>query len=83
MGTVVANDPQTRKENMAKAKPPAGLCESLRQAIRDSGLTQYRVAKLAGLEPGTIYRFLTAERDLRFESAGKVADALGYKLIKK
>jgi DNA-binding phage protein len=68
---------------MAKAKPPAGLCEALRQAIRDSGLTQYRVAKIAGLEPGTIYRFLTAERDLRFESAGKIADALGLELTKR
>jgi len=48
--------------------------ESLRQAIDRSGLTMYRIAKDAGLDFSTLSRFCHGERDLKLESADKLAE---------
>jgi transcriptional regulator with XRE-family HTH domain len=52
----------------------------LKAAITKSGLTHYALASLAGVTPSQIDRFMSGERDLRLESAGKIAAALGLEL---
>jgi plasmid maintenance system antidote protein VapI len=63
---------------MAKAK---NLTEALKAAIRDSGLSHYRIAKNAGMQPAMVDRFMAGTRDLTLTSAAKIADALGMVLI--
>ena len=66
---------------MAKKTP--GLTDDLRTAIRETGLTHYRIGKDAGIAPDIIGRFVRGERDLRLETASKICDVLGLKLTKK
>lgn len=55
------------------------LPEQLRAAIRNSGLTQEQLAAKAGIRQNRISVFLSG-RDIRLETAGKIAQALGLKL---
>jgi DNA-binding phage protein len=65
---------------MNKTKAPS-IADQLRQAIRESGLTHYRIAKDAGIpRPDPIDRFMSAERDLRLDTAAKIAHVLGLQL---
>ena len=57
------------------------LAETLRQAILDSGRSAYALQQETGVDASVITRFLNEERDLRLETAGKLADALGLKLM--
>ncbi len=57
------------------------LVESLRRAIVRSGLTHYRIAQDAGITPPMIDRFVRGERDLRLETASKIAEVLGLNLV--
>jgi len=52
----------------------------LRAGIMDSGLTHYALAKLSGIAPEQLDRFISGERDLRLGTAAKVAAALGMEL---
>jgi transcriptional regulator with XRE-family HTH domain len=54
--------------------------DRLRTAIRKSGKTVYRVAKESGVTHPVILRFLTRERDIRLETAEKLARSLGLEL---
>ena len=58
------------------------LVLDLKQAITDSGLTHYAIGKAAGVQPNIIDRFTRGERDLRFVTASKIAETLGYGLAK-
>jgi transcriptional regulator with XRE-family HTH domain len=68
-----------RKEMRRKGKG-LKLCEQLREAIEDSGFTVYHIAKAAGVKHAVVARFLSGERDVRLETASKIADALGLEL---
>ena len=68
---------QTKSKSKAK---PKTIVDQLRQAIRGSGLTHYRIAKDAAIRPDMIDRFMSGERDLRLETAGKVARVLNLEL---
>jgi hypothetical protein len=58
-----------------------------RRAIEASGLTHYRLAKMAGITPEVIDRFMSEDpdvrRDVRLETACKLATALGLELKPK
>jgi predicted transcriptional regulator len=58
------------------------MAEILKAAIRESGLTHYRIAKTAGIGPETIDRFM-AGRDIRISTVDKIAEALGLELRPK
>jgi transcriptional regulator with XRE-family HTH domain len=58
-----------------------GLSYQLREIIASRGLTAYAVAKLAGIDPGVVSRFLSGERDIRLETADRIAAALGLRLV--
>ena len=62
-----------KKTNTASA----GLADQLRAAIVESGLTHYRIAKDAGIKPDILDRFVSGERDVRLQTAEKIALVLG------
>ena len=63
---------------MAKKKPQrTTLPEGLRQAIRNSGKTSYQLNEETGVNHGVILRFMKSERDIRMETAEKLAAAVG------
>lgn len=57
------------------------LVAKLRAAIVDSGLTHYRIAKDAGITADIVSRFVSGERQLKIESAGRIAEVLGLELM--
>ena len=56
------------------------LPDRLRTAIKTSGKTIYRIAQESGVAHPIILRFLSGERDIRLETAEKLAATLGLKL---
>ena len=62
-----------------KSKALPRLADTLREAIRASGLTHYRLAKDCGLRHLIIDRF-AAGLDIRLATAGKLAEVLGLSL---
>ena len=59
------------------------LSESLREAIRSSSMSVYRLAKEAGVAPAVITRFLKGERDLRLATVEKIAEVLQLELVQR
>jgi hypothetical protein len=64
---------------MAKGKS-TNISDQLRHAILHSGLTHYRIALDAGIATPMLDRFVSGERDLRLESAAKIARVLKLEL---
>jgi len=62
------------------AKKPKPISDTLKAAIKGSGLTHYALAKVAGVTAGQLDRFMSGERDLRLGTAGQLAAALGLEL---
>ena len=58
-----------------------GLVDTLKRAITKSGLTHYAIAKSAECYTSQIDRFMSGERDLGLETAGRIATALGLHLV--
>jgi transcriptional regulator with XRE-family HTH domain len=56
------------------------LHDQLRQAVEQSGLTLYRIAKDSGMAYQVLHRFARGERDLTLETASKLADYFGMRL---
>ena len=65
---------------LSQSGPGVHLDIALRFSITSSGLTPYALAKLAGVSPGMIARFVAGNRDLRLRTAAKLAAALGMEL---
>ena len=57
--------------------------ETLREAIKDSGLNITQLGELSGVDKGQISRFVNEERTLTLESAEKLAKVLGLELKPK
>jgi hypothetical protein len=63
---------------MAKKKPQrTTLPDGLRQALTNSGKSSYQLMTETGVNHGVILRFLKGERDIRMETAEKLAAAVG------
>jgi transcriptional regulator with XRE-family HTH domain len=58
-----------------------GLPYQLRELIEARGLSAYALAKLAGVDRAVILRFLAGERDIQLATAGRLAAALGLRLV--
>ncbi len=56
------------------------LPERLRTTIRKSGKTIHGLAKESGVSHPVILRFMSGERDIRLETAEKLAATLGLRL---
>ncbi|HTU20887.1 MAG TPA: helix-turn-helix transcriptional regulator [Gemmataceae bacterium] len=57
-----------------------GLSSQLKEAIQESGMSVYRIAKKAGITHAVVARFMSGERDLRLETASKIASVLDLSL---
>jgi transcriptional regulator with XRE-family HTH domain len=62
-----------------KLQPP--MTEVLRAAIRESGLTDYKIAEATGVLATSIGRFMRGESSLRLDKADKLAAYLGLRLV--
>ena len=63
---------------MVKKKPErTTLPDGLRQALTNSGKTSYQLMSETGVNHGVILRFMKGERDIRLETAEKLAAAVG------
>ena len=63
---------------MSKKKPErTTLPDGLRQALTNSGKTSYQLMAETGVNHGVILRFMKGERDVRLETAEKLAAAVG------
>ena len=58
------------------------LQDQLRQAIENSGLSLYRIAKDSGVAYQVLHRFARGERDLTLETATRLADYFGMRLTR-
>ncbi len=56
------------------------ISQALREAIQRSGLTIYRIAKDCDTHSSVVARFVHGERDLRLETADRIAEYLGLEL---
>ena len=52
------------------------LSDQIRQAVDDSGLTRYRIAKETGISNATLCRFASGERGLPTKTLDRLADFL-------
>jgi plasmid maintenance system antidote protein VapI len=57
------------------------VCDQLRDAIRESGKTHYRIGKDAEIKPEIVARFVRGERDITGQTFAKLAAALGLTLV--
>lgn len=58
------------------------LQDQLRQAVQDSGLSLYAIAKGSGIAYPVLYRFASGERDLTLQTASRLADYFGMRLTR-
>jgi len=58
------------------------LVEELRQAIADSGQSQYAIIKGSGVPQPVVSRFMTGERGMNLASAAKICAYLGLHLAR-
>ena len=61
----------------------ATMSETLKAAIKESGLSLYRLAKDSGVERLSIARFVKGERSLRLDKADMLAVYFGLVLMKQ
>ncbi len=68
---------------MSKSKPKPTMSDVLRNAVEESGLSAYRIAKDTGLVVTSIIRFMNGETSLRLDKADALAEYLGLELVKR
>jgi len=54
--------------------------EQLRQAVRDSKMTRYRISWLTGIAESTLCKFIQGERGLSLASIDRLMDALNLEI---
>jgi transcriptional regulator with XRE-family HTH domain len=57
------------------------LSEQIRRAVRESGWTQYRIAKRAKLDKGTMSRFMSGKMGLAMESLDQLGKVLRLNVV--
>ena len=56
------------------------ITKQLRDAIHNSDLSEYEIAKASGVDPSIVYRFTNGERSLTLRSVDAIADVLKLNL---
>ena len=67
---------------MAK-KQTKKLTDQLRQAIDDSGLTRYRIAKETGIGEATLSKFYLGQRGLSMDALNGLGECLELTIISR
>ncbi len=72
-----------KKRNMSKkqSKPKSSMTDELKAAIKESGLSAYRISQDTGVVVSSILRFLNGETSLRLDVADVLAAYLGLRLV--
>ena len=68
---------------MPKKKQRLSLSDELRQAVERSGVSRYSIWQQAGIDQGSLSKFMDGERGLGMESIDKLADLLGLHIVAK
>ena len=63
-----------------KRKRTTDLAGQLRQAIKESGLTPYRIATDAGVDRAIMTRFVNGDRGLTLDTASRITEYLSLEL---
>ena len=71
------------KSNHMAAHRRHSLTDELKDAVRQSGLTPYRIAKDTGIVLTSLLRFLQGSTSLRLDKADALAEYLGLELVKR
>ena len=66
---------------MSKSKP--NLENTLRDALKNSGLSTYKLEDLTGVPQAVIYRFISGQRSITLPTASRIAEAMGLELTPK
>ena len=61
---------------------PGSIVDQLRKAIKDSGLSQYRIAKDTGVPQPVVNRFMLGRRSVTLETAAKLCKYLRLRLAR-
>ena len=56
------------------------LSDQIRQAIRDSDISQYRLAFLAQVDPGHLSRFVNGKAGLGLDAIDRIAEVLRLRI---
>lgn len=59
------------------------ISEQLRNALESCKVSRYKIAKDSGVDHAVLRRFLKRERDIKLETASKLAEFLGLELKKR
>lgn len=62
-------------------KKRVSLSDELRQAVERSGLSRYAIWQQAGIDQGSMSKFMAGERGLTLESIDKLAELLGLHIV--
>ena len=57
------------------------LSDQIRQAVKDCGLTRYRLMKITGIDESALGRFVSGERGLSFDALDALADYLQIDIV--
>ena len=57
------------------------LTDQVRQAIDDSGLTRYRIAKDTGIDESTLAKFYNGHRGLSLHNLDRLCAYLGIRVV--
>jgi transcriptional regulator with XRE-family HTH domain len=68
---------------MSKRRDKLAISDALRKAVRESGLTMYRIAKESGVSFSTIQRFVTDKRPLSMANLDGLARYMKLELRKE
>jgi hypothetical protein len=71
------------KPARSKARKEMAVSASLREAVRNSGASLYRISKDSGVPYATLHRFVLGGGNLVLESLDKLCAYLGLELTKK
>jgi len=63
-----------------RPRPAESLSDALRRHIRAEGVSLYELAEQTGVARGLLSRFMRGERDIRLETANRIAAYLGLEL---
>ena len=62
-------------------KTTVKLSDQVRRAVDDSGLSRYRICKLAGIDEGSFSRFMAGKVGLSLPTLDALADVLGLDVV--
>jgi transcriptional regulator with XRE-family HTH domain len=68
---------------MTKGMHKPTMSDTLRAAVRDSGLSQYEISHATGILATSLGRFMRGETSLRLDKADALAEFFGLELVEK